>query len=210
MKKYTRKDIDNLDRLSRANLINSISGFKSANLVGTRSAQGISNLAIVSSVIHVGSNPPLIGFMMRPPVVRRDTYDNISHSGFYTINHLAAKDIRNGHLTSGKFPKDVSEFAPCDFNEEYIDGFSAPFVQESRIKMGLTLIEEIPIRSNNCIFLIGEVHLLILSEDYSKPDGSLDLNLAETACISGLNSYHQPQHLADLPYVSRQSLENLK
>ena len=55
-----------MDKISRLNLINSITGVKPSNLIGTKSKDGFSNLAIFSSVVHLGSKPPLIGFITRP------------------------------------------------------------------------------------------------------------------------------------------------
>ncbi|MFT5245256.1 MAG: hypothetical protein ACI8QQ_003205, partial [Psychroserpens sp.] len=37
----TNEDIDSLDFLYRINLINSCSGYKSANLLGTKSSEGV-------------------------------------------------------------------------------------------------------------------------------------------------------------------------
>lgn len=62
---YQREDIDNLEKIFKINLINSCSGFKSANLLGTISDEGVSNVAVFSSVIHLGSNPPTLGFILR-------------------------------------------------------------------------------------------------------------------------------------------------
>ena len=72
------KEIQGMDRIKRLNLINSISGISPANLVGTISNDLTENLAIISSVVNIGSNPPLIGFILRPTKkTRRDTYENI-------------------------------------------------------------------------------------------------------------------------------------
>ena len=57
---FSKKDIINASRIHRLNLINSITGIKPANLIGTISKDGHTNLAIFSSVIHLGSNPALI------------------------------------------------------------------------------------------------------------------------------------------------------
>ena len=65
--------------------INSLSGYKSANLVGTADHQGRHNLAIVSSVVHLGAQPPLVGMIMRPDVVERHTLANIRETGWYTL-----------------------------------------------------------------------------------------------------------------------------
>ena len=47
----SRNDINNLDKISRLNLINSITGYKPANLIGTKSLSGDTNLAIFSGKI---------------------------------------------------------------------------------------------------------------------------------------------------------------
>ena len=56
----TKDNITALEKHERELFINSLSGFKSANLVGTSDATQNSNLAIVSSVVHLGANPPLL------------------------------------------------------------------------------------------------------------------------------------------------------
>ena len=63
MMHLTLEDIRQLEKRHRANLINSITGVKSANLIGTRNKEGNTNLSIVSSVVHLGSNPALIGYI---------------------------------------------------------------------------------------------------------------------------------------------------
>ena len=206
MKTLKTEDLESMDRIPRLNLINSLAGYKSANLIGTKSAGGISNLAIFSSVIHLGSNPGLLGLIMRPPVVPRHTYDNIRSQKVYTINHIHSGQIEAAHQTSGKYEEGISEFDACGFEEEFIAEFAAPFVSDSRVKLGMSLVEEIPIKSNGCILIVGEIKIVRLPEETLKPNGSLDLVHADTVAISGLDSYHLPKHLQDMPYVSSRSL----
>ena len=63
---YTKEDIAALDRISRLKIINSVTGVKPANLIGTINKRGITNLAVFSSVVHLGSNPALLGLISRP------------------------------------------------------------------------------------------------------------------------------------------------
>ena len=70
---YSESDFNDMDYVNRINLINSCSGYKSANLIGSVSKKGINNLAIFSSIIHIGSNPALLGFFTRPTSVIRNT-----------------------------------------------------------------------------------------------------------------------------------------
>ena len=94
----------------------------------------------------MGSNPALLGFILRPQhEVRRDTYDNIMQTKYYTVNHINSNYVENAHYTSAKFDKEDSEFERCKFTEEYLFDFDAPFVKESRVKIGLKLEEMLPI-----------------------------------------------------------------
>lgn len=71
MKHFSKEDISKMSSIYRLNMINSCTGYKSANLIGTKSKKGVTNLAVFNSVIHLGSNPPLIGFILRPTTVAR-------------------------------------------------------------------------------------------------------------------------------------------
>ena len=115
---FSLEDINNLKHLYKINLINSCSGFKSANLIGTKSKDGIENVAVFSSVTHVGSNPPILGFFCRPTKVTRDTYTNIKETGFYTINHIQESNFKEAHHTSAKYNSIISEFDKTQLKSE--------------------------------------------------------------------------------------------
>lgn len=200
-KKVTRADLEAMSYVPRINLVNSITGYKSASLIGTKSTSGILNVAIFSSVTHVGSNPPLIGFIVRPTTVTRNTYDNIKETGFYTINHIHRGIIADAHHTSAKYPKEISEFDKTVLTPEFRDNFYAPYVQEAVVKMGLKFREEISIKANNTLMILGEIQEMIFPEAYQLKDGFVDLNAAETVCISGLDAYHLPQELERFEYA---------
>lgn len=104
---FNKKDISELDYFYKINLINSCSGYKSANLISTKSVNGISNVAIFSSVIHLGSEPALLGFILRPTTVARHTCDNIKETGIYTINHVHQAIIAEAHHTSAKYESSI-------------------------------------------------------------------------------------------------------
>lgn len=80
MKHYNISEIQKLDKLFRGNLINSCTGYKSANLIGTISKNGRTNVAVFNSVTHLGSNPPMAGFVLRPTTVPRNTFRNIKRN----------------------------------------------------------------------------------------------------------------------------------
>ena len=185
----------------RTNFVNSVSGFKSANLIGTISKEGKTNLAIFSSVIHVGANPPLMGFLMRPVSVERHTYNNIKETGHFTINHISKEIFKQAHQTSARYDKDVSEFDACGLTPNITETIKAPYVKESKIKIGLKFVEEQEIKSNGTIFIVGEIVELILPEEIISKDGYVDIEKAGTIAISGLESYHETERIARLIYA---------
>lgn len=204
---FSKADIQDLEKLKRLNIINSITGIKPANLIGTQSKNGETNLAIISSVIHLGSNPPYIGMILRPTgEVPRHTYENIKETGIYTINHIQESFIEQAHYTSAKFDRSESEFDHCKFTVENIENFGAPFVKESHLKIGLSLVEEIPIKLNGTIMIIGTIEHLVIPDEALNVEGHIDLAALNTVGISGLNSYYGLKHLDTFPYARKEEL----
>lgn len=198
----TKEQIQDTLRIKRLNIINSITGIKPANLIGSISKDGDSNLAIFSSLVHLGSNPALLGFVLRPQhEVRRDTYDNILATRHYTINHIHPDFIANAHYTSAKFSKQDSEFEKCKLTEEYLYDFSVPFVKESRVKIGMKLEEMLPIKMNKCVMVIGSIQHLWIDDVAIEDDGQINLELLNDVGIGGLNSYYKLERIGQFPYA---------
>ncbi len=198
---YTKQDISKMTHVDRLKLINSVSGIKPANLIATISNKGITNVAVFSSVIHLGSNPALLGFVVRPTKdICRDTYNNIKENYCYTINHIMPQFTEKAHYTSAKFDQNISEFDICNLTEEYIMGFKAPFVKESTFKIGMRFREAIDITLNNTILIIGEIEHISLP-DISFADKDVDLEQTKSVGISGLNSYYELKKIATYPYA---------
>ncbi|MGB0866877.1 MAG: SDR family NAD(P)-dependent oxidoreductase [Granulosicoccaceae bacterium] len=199
--KLGQRDIEALSDRFRVLFINSLSGFKSANLVGTVGESGKSNLAIVSSVVHLGANPALVGMVMRPHTVPRGTLENILATGVYTLNHVHSGIIEQAHQSSARYPEGVSEFDQVGLQEQWDDGFAAPFVQESRIKLGIEFREKHAFDINRTTFVIGEIVSVELPEELLADDGFVSLEKAGTVAVSSLDSYHQTQILGHLSYA---------
>jgi len=189
MRHITAADIRAFEKFYRLNLVNGLPGFKPANLVGTAAPDGTTNLAVFSSVLHLGSDPALLGMVTRPTTVPRHTYHNLKSSGCFTLNHVPVALAASAHYTSANFPDTVSEFEACGFTATYRDDFPAPYVAESPLSMGLRLLEEHPI-SNGTVLLVGTVEHVYIQEAGLRADGTLDLAALGTACISGLDGYH--------------------
>lgn len=206
----SKNDIEAMNRIQRLKIINGISGIKPANLIGTYSVKNGPNLAIFNSVMHLGSDPALIGFIIRPVSdVPRNTYSNIKNNGYFTINHVHESFLEKAHYTSAKFDENVSEFETCGLTEEYLHEFPAPFVKESQLKIGMKFIEEIDIKLNGTKLIIGEVQELILPEDCLDDKSYIRLDRLFDVGVAGLNCYYSLKRLKSIPYARVSELPNL-
>ncbi len=201
MKHFAKLELKNLDGRYRANLINSCTGYKSCNLLGTISDEGISNLAIFNSVVHIGSNPALLGFILRPLTVRRDSYSNFKESGFFTVNQVNSAIVRDAHHTSAKYPEDISEFSKTNLTEEFLHDFPAPYVKESVLKIGCSYVNEYNIVENDCLLIIAAIEHLYLPEETLHMDGWVQLDKIDTIATIGLDGYALPKLLHRLAYA---------
>ena len=176
----------------RASLINSLPGFKPAVLVGTRSHSEQDNLAIISSLFHVGASPPLLGMILRPAPegTERHTLDNILETGVYTLNGVHRDFARQAHHTAARHTREQSEFAACGFSPLRLASWAAPFVKESPLRLGCQLRDHQLLTINQTHLLIGEVVHLMLPDDHVRNDGSCDLAAMDLLTVTGLDSYH--------------------
>lgn len=201
MVRWTLAELKAWPSRKRARAVNSLSGFKSATLVGTSDAQGVHNLSVVSSVVHLGSNPAQMGMVLRPPGVDAHTYKNIKATGQCTFNHIGVEWVAKAHQCSARYPEDASEFDAVGLTPCGVEGaWKAPAVEESRVRMGLTLAEDI-ILPNACHFMVFDVRWVEVDSTAVAEDGYVDLGRAGSATISGLDGYHSTTHLGRLSYA---------
>ena len=194
-------DLMTLEQRYRAAFVNSLSGFKSVSLIGTADRGGHTNLAVFNSLVHIGANPPYIGFINRPDSVDRHTLQNIIDTGFYTVNHIHESFYTKAHQTAARYPGNVSEFKATGLNEEYLDDFYAPYVEESYIKLGVRFKEQVPLKINGTIIVIGQIEHVYFPNNCLCSDGFLDIERAGTIAGSGLDSYHTTKRLNRLTYA---------
>jgi flavin reductase (DIM6/NTAB) family NADH-FMN oxidoreductase RutF len=194
-------DLRAMDSRKRAAFVNSLSGFKSANLVGTVDLNGNTNLAIMTSVVHLGSHPPLLALIVRPGGEERHTLANILATGCYSLNHVTAPLVESAHQTAARYPREVSEFEATGLTPQWQPGFAAPLVAQARLKLGLELREHQVLRINGTHLVIGEIVLVDVPEHSLAADGAVDLAAAGTVAISGLDSYHEPKIITRMAYA---------
>ena len=201
MKHITSHDIEKMEKIFRLNLINSSTGYKSANLIATKSKSGNPNVAVFSSVTHMGSNPAMLGFVTRPLSVSRNTYDNIKNTSYFTVNHIHEKMIEQAHQTAAKYDEEISEFRKTGLSEEYLDNFHAPYVKQSEIKLGCKYLNEYEIKENDTLLVVAAIEHIYFEEDIQMPDGWLRLDDAGTVAVNGLDGYSLPSLLDRFHYA---------
>ena len=195
-----RDDLEAMAKRERTNLVNSLPGYRAASLVGTCDARRRTNLAIVTSVIHVGAAPALMGVLMRPHTVPRHTLENLVETGAYTINAVTRTMHEAAHLTSARWPRERSEFDAVGLGAVWSEGHRAPYVAESPLQVGLEPVERHEL-VNGCILVVGAVVEIRLGIDARAEDGHLDLGALDLVAASGLDEYHAPTSLGRLPYA---------
>lgn len=193
-----------MEKIERLNLINSCTGYKSANLIGTKSIDGQSNVAIFSSITHLGSNPALLGFIMRPTTVPRDTYKNIRETGFFTVNHITENMIADAHHTSANYGLGISEFDKTTLEEEYKTGIKIPFVKGSPVQLYCKYVNEYFINENDTIHIIASVEHLFFDENLEHKDGWLQLDKGNVVTLNGLDSYCLPKLIDRFEYARKE------
>ena len=186
--------INTWERFYRANFINSLTGFKSVSLIGTVNAQGLPNLAVFSSIVHLGSDPALVGYINRPLAAAHHTIENIEATGVYTINHIHPSFVQQAHQTSAKYEAGVNEFEEVQLVPEFKAGIIAPFVTESKIKYALQLEEIVPIKHNNTFLVIGSITSILIDPSLVQQDGFLALEQAGTLASLGADAIISPSH----------------
>lgn len=185
----TKDDLNAMDKLRRVQLATSLPGIKPMCLVGTQSRDKITNLAPFSSVVHLGSNPLLIGMVTRPTTVDRHTYANIVETESWTLNHVHSGILAEAHQCSARYT--YSEFEATGLEAHFVEGVTAPFVAQSRVRYALELRELIDISSNNTKLIVGEVVVIDIEEQYLQADGGIDLPRAGSLASTALDTYFE-------------------
>jgi flavin reductase (DIM6/NTAB) family NADH-FMN oxidoreductase RutF len=200
-KHFSLSELQTWDRFTRANFINSLSGFKSLSLIGTVNGQGISNLAVFSNIVHLGADPALIGFINRPLSAAPHTIQNIQETGFYTVNLVTESIYKQAHQTSAKYPDGVSEFEMTGLTEEFKEGCVVPFVAESPVQYVLKFEQLMPIELNNTFLVIGSLQAAYVQAGMLEEDGFLDLAKAGILTSLGTSGYYKTEKINTLPYA---------
>jgi flavin reductase (DIM6/NTAB) family NADH-FMN oxidoreductase RutF len=160
-------------------------------------------VAIFSSVTHLGSDPALIGFIMRPTTVPRDTYQNIKDTGYFSINHVTVSMIEDAHHTSANYDLGISEFDKTNLEKEYKNGIETPFVKGSPVQLYCKYLNEYAIQENDTIHIIASIEHLFFEEELQHEDGWLQLDKGKVVTVNGLDGYCLPKLVDRFQYARK-------
>lgn len=209
LRRIDRPEIEKMDRIPRLNLINSCTGYKSANLIATISNEGRTNVAVFSSVTHLGSDPALISFTLRPTTVPRHTYKNIKEYGYFSVNHITAEQIADAHHTSAAYPEEISEFDQTKLEPIYHNDCPVPFVKGSPVKLLCKYVNEYLIQENGCILVVASIEAIFYEEELLTSDHWLKLDKGKVVAINGLDGYALPELVERFAFARPESNVNM-
>ena len=66
--RYSKDDFASWEKLYRTAVFNTLGGFKTPVLVGTKHPDTGENMAVFSNYIHIGANPAMVGLLCRPSI----------------------------------------------------------------------------------------------------------------------------------------------
>ncbi len=207
---YNQNDIEGFDKGFKIKFVNSLTGFKGAYLLGTIGSNDVLNVGIFTSLVHISSAPPSIGVMFRPQTDDHQSLQNIKDSGEFTLNLVSEDFIENAHYTSANFSKEDSEFDKCGLSPMFFKGLKAPFVKESKLKIGLKLNSIVDIPLNGMQLVIGDVQELEINDEAVGDDGQLHLTKIDAVCATGLNLYSKTEELKQYPYARVSDVPDLQ
>ena len=196
-----KTDFQALSRVPRLNLINSCMGYKSANLIGTISKSGLPNLAVFSSITHLGSDPALLGFILRPTTVPRHTYSNIKDLTYFSVNAISQSFVAQAHKTSANYPIDVDEFMVTGIMPEWKNEIIVPFVKESPVQLLCKYVNEYEIKENGTIHVIASIEKIFVKEELLREDHWIQLDKGNIVAINGLDGYAKTELIERFPYA---------
>ncbi len=184
----------------RRNFMNSLPGPRTAHLIATKGHRGNENIGVFNTIVHLQASPPMLGFILRPLTVARETYHNILANKHYSINTVAPTFLAAAHQCSANYPVGQSEFAATGLSPHYTNTLKAPYVAEALIKIGLEYVESHQI-AGGTLLVVGRVLEVILPEEVVGQEGHIDHQKLDTMVVAGLEQYYRLQDGARKGYA---------
>lgn len=108
---------------------------------GTRSVDGVNNLAPFSFYNCFSSNPPIVGFSVMPRADgrRKDTLQNVEDSGCFTLSCVSHRFMKEMSKSAALLEPDGDEFEYAGLEPAEGAHIAAPYVKEALLIYECTL-----------------------------------------------------------------------
>lgn len=129
MKRFVASEIDAVDAYK---LMTGLVVPRPIGWIGSRSADGVNNLAPYSFFNGVAATPPTVMFAPTgQPGARKDTLANVRETGVFTVNIVDFSLGEAMNATSGSYSDDVDEFDVAGLTVREAEAIDAPAVAEA-------------------------------------------------------------------------------
>ena len=142
----------------------------------------------------------MLGYILRPTTVPRNTFKNIKETKLFTVNHIVKDIINDAHHTSAKYPEEISEFDKTNLKQEYKEGCKAPFVKDSPVQLVCKYLNEYNIEENGTILVVASIEDLYFDEKLISDSGFLQLDKGNVVTVNGCDGYALPSFLNRFEY----------
>ncbi len=173
---------------------------------GTRSADGVDNLAPFSYFMGVSTRPPSLAISVARHTDGRlkDSAQNILESGVFTVSIVPFSYAAQMNQCAAKWPAEVSEFEACGLTSVMGERVKAPRPAEALASMECKLVHAHDLGSTH--LLVGEVLLYHLDERIVVEDERghtvVDAQALDPICRLGSKDYARLQQIFSLPRPS--------
>lgn len=129
MQRFVTDEIDTIDAYK---LMSGLIVPRPIGWIGTRSADGVNNLAPYSFFNGVAASPPTVMFAPTgQPAARKDTLSNVRATEVFTVNIVDHSLGPAMNTSSGTYPEDVDEFEVAGLTVREAESVDAPMVAEA-------------------------------------------------------------------------------
>lgn len=134
-------DAASLDPVDRSKLMMGLIVPRPIGWVGSRSPEGVDNVAPFSFFTMVAATPPTVLFVPGMRIRTKDTLRNVRATGCFTLSVVSGDLVEAMNITSGDFPNEIDEFAVAGLTS--VDGsmVPAPMVAEAKANMECTVTD---------------------------------------------------------------------
>lgn len=136
---------------------------------GTRSKDGINNLAPFSFYNCFSSNPPILGFSTQPRVDgrKKDTLQNIEDTRCFTLSSASHKFMKEISKSAALLEPDQDEFFYAGLEPAEATHIAAPYVKEALLVYECTLHDIIRLGSGpgSGNLILGQVRYIHIRDE---------------------------------------------